>query len=676
MSEERVEEERGASSGETMDAAPAVEGGEGSKELPALLQARRVGGEGVCDLQGVRLKVLGEVPGASPRTFQVASCAEHSGGLAVSESTSLLWVGGGEEEAPTRALREALERLSRDSGLAGRLPRLLDHWDFEGEGTILLTEDDGRLDRAALSVSAWRGLELRRVVEILLDVAVTLDRLHRSGFALGGFTLQELLLDSEDRVALRGLGRMRQLSGQSSERVTSAVGADIGAFGVLLVEAATGRPFAELRHVADRMLHDVQVLVDSGLARPGLSQVVVGTLAGEYPFMYASMQELLAGLLQLRAELEQPMLYRAALCSTAGNFPLRRSDQDSCGVAEVRVVYHGVARHVGFYCVADGVGGEEHGERASQAAVNAALEAFHRIVARYDFETLQGSVTPLARALAKVASQHLAIRGEVDPEENKGATTFTGMLVVGDRAGIGHLGDSRAYLWRQGQIIRLTRDHNLANVKLALGELTEQDAAKSHDDQRRISRFMGTSNETPLSWVDGFDPRLLPNVVQVPAGEGRVGLGISPAVAGSPPSMLDEPEELTQAEAASLSGDTVDLPERSGSAAHLEETHDAVSSFEGPERTTPRRYIFDERWEEEARLASLTLQDGDRLMVMSDGLYGELSDDLMSEILATTPDVYAAARKLVDSALVGMSMDNVSVVVLAASLGVPNLRLE
>lgn len=675
MSEERGDEERQESRSETMDAAPAVEGGEVERGLPALLEGRRVGSEGVCDLQGVRLKVLGEVRGASPRTFQVASCAEHSGGLAVSESTSLLWVGGGEEEAPTQALREALERLGRDSALSGRLPRLLDHWDFEGEGTILLTEDDGRLGRAALSASAWRGLELRRVVEILLDVAVTLDRLHRSGFALGGFTLQELLLDSEDRVALRGLGRLRQLSGQSSERVTSAVGADIGAFGVLLVEAATGRPFAELRHVADRMLHDVQVLVDSGLARPGLSQVVVGTLAGEYPFMYASMQELLAGLLQLRAELEAPVLYRSALCSTAGNFPLRRSDQDSCGIAEVRVVYHGVARHVGFYCVADGVGGEEHGERASQAAVNAALEAFHRVVARYDFETLQGSVTPLARSLAKVASQHLAIRGEVDPDENKGATTFTGMLVVGDRAGIGHLGDSRAYLWRQGQIIRLTRDHNLANVKLALGELTEQDAAKSHDDQRRISRFMGTSNETPLSWVDGFDPRLLPNVVQVSTGGGRFGQASAPP-ARSAPLVLDEPEELSSSEAGSLSGDTVDLPERSSSTAHLEETLDAASAFsEAPERTTPRRYIFDERWEEEARLASLTLQDGDRLMVMSDGLYGELSDDLMSEILATTPDVHAAARKLVDSALVGMSMDNVSVVVLAASLGVPNLRM-
>jgi len=644
----------------------------GRLALPPLLQEHRTSVPDVCNLQGIQLKILDELdppedPEAEtsqPRVFRVASYVEHAGGPAISPTTSLLWVGCGEAERTVRRLRDALRRAEREGSLPG-LPRSLDHWQLDN-GHLLLTDDDrkGQLDSG--TCESFRDKTPGDIIELMIGVAVVVERLHRAGFGLRGFDVPDLLFVDGKLAALRCLGRLVSLSELTSDELTEVISRDIESFGEIFLEVATGKPVEASRPIIDHMLQDVQVLVENGLAKPGLSQVLVGTLAGEYPFMYPSMQELLAGLLQLRAELTTSLTFRAALLSTAGNFPLRRSDQDSCGVSETRTVYHGIPRHLGYYCVADGVGGEEHGERASQAAVNAALASFHRAIGRYDYNHLRGSVTSMARGFVKVASQHLAIKGETDPDENRGATTFTGLLIIDDRAGIGHLGDSRAYLMRDRTLMRLTRDHNLANVKVALGELTEKEAARSHDDQRRISRFIGTAGETPDSWIDGFDPRLLPHIARPAPREER------PPTARTAFRMPTARQETTLPRELAL-GETVEIPDIRS--VFNEDTLDNLENpFANAERTAPKRHVFDATWEDEARIAHLEVRPGDRFMIMSDGLYGELGDDVMGEILMTATEPSLAARRLLDSSLVGMSMDNVSVVVVFVGEAAPNLR--
>lgn len=646
--------------------------GASSPPWPPVLLEHRTHVADVCNLQGIQLKILEELDAptdleaaaALPRIFRVASYVEHAGGPAISPTTSLLWVGCGEADKAVRRLRDALRRAEREGALRG-LPRSLDHWQLDS-GHLLLTSDDRQGNQTSSTREAFRQKSPPDIIELMIGTAVVVERLHRAGFGIRGFDVPDLLVLDGQLAALRCLGRLVSLSELTSDELTEVISRDIESFGEILLEVATGEPVEASREILDHMLQDVQVLVDNGLARPGLSQVLVGTLAGEYPFMYPSMQELLAGLLQLRAEMAPSLTYRSALLSTAGNFPLRRSDQDSCGVTETRVVYHGIQRHIGFYCVADGVGGEEHGERASQAAVHAALGAFHRAVGRYGYDQLRGSVTSMARGFVKVASQHLAIKGEVEPEENRGATTFTGLFITGDRAGIGHLGDSRAYLMRDRTLIRLTRDHNLANVKVALGELTEKEAERSADDQRRISRFIGTAGETPTSWIDGFDPRLLPHIARPAPRDERPMTSHRPVLAAPAPTPMAMPRDMAL-------GETMELPDMSG--VFSEDTLENLDNpFANAERTAPKRHVFDAAWEDEARLAHLEVKPGDRFMIMSDGLYGELSDDVMAEILMNAPEPNVAARRLLDSALVGMSMDNVSVVVVFVGEGQPNLR--
>jgi len=104
------------------------------------------------------------------------------------------------------------------------------------------------------------------------------------------------------------------------------------------------------------------------------------------------------------------------------------------------------------WILADGVGGESRGELASQLAVTAALIAFQRAV----------PATPasiLLRTMFDAASQAVYDTALAIPEQGKMATTLTVSLFRENTLQYAHVGDSRVYLVRNGQIRRLTTDH-------------------------------------------------------------------------------------------------------------------------------------------------------------------------------------------------------------------------
>lgn len=572
----------------------------------------------------------------------------------------LLFFGTDESEPGVVRLTAAAPSSAPDH--VARLPRTVHASETEEARFLIAADHLEGLDQD-FDLEAFRGRGLRANLDLLIDLAGTIGWLHDQGFAVGGLEPWQLVTDASfGAVAIRQLGQLIQLSESSSEMATRAIRADVRALGELLVEAVTGDPAAETLPALSNLLDDIEALNRKNLALAGLAQLLVGSLTDERPFVYANAGAFLDGLLQLRVEMIAPLTFRTGIASTAGNFPLRRTDQDSCGYTEARVAYHGMIRHLGYYCVADGVGGEEHGERASQSAVNSALEGFHRAVAHYDLETLYQQVTPLARLLVKVAAQGLAIVGEADPDENRGATTFTGIVICDDRLGIGHAGDSRAYLSRGGHFHRLTRDHNLANVKVALGELTEREARTRHDDQRRISRFVGTSSETPMSWVDGFDPALLLSLVN--------------QVSEPPlPEINDVPtrENKTVRVVLGPSEETQDI---TGDVSEVQQGFDPQSTtpFDVRESTASRSSVRDIHREDRARTGFIQLRAGDKILIMSDGLYGEVADAEMAAILKTSNDPEVTARRLLETALDGMASDNVTVVVLQVGSAPPNYR--
>lgn len=151
------------------------------------------------------------------------------------------------------------------------------------------------------------------------------------------------------------------------------------------------------------------------------------------------------------------------------------------------------ARAGALFLVADGLGPGEAGRLASQTAIDTALAVYRR---EYD-----GSVaTSLERAFraANRAVQDFAggatARGGV-------ATTCTAAVVHGGRLYLAHVGDSRAYLVRQGHARQLTHDHTWAGERLAEQRLNPEEAQR-HPLRYAPTRLLGAEREVQVDMVD------------------------------------------------------------------------------------------------------------------------------------------------------------------------------
>jgi protein phosphatase len=140
--------------------------------------------------------------------------------------------------------------------------------------------------------------------------------------------------------------------------------------------------------------------------------------------------------------------------------------------------------------VADGMGGHIAGEVASRLAINAAASS----------ELDPGD---------RVAAANRAIREEVArrPDLQGMGTTLTLVeLTPEGRARFGHVGDSRAYLLRDGELRQLTEDHTVAAEYVALGQLSAEEAV-DHPQSHMLTRCLGL---TRFVNVDEFDLDLEP----------------------------------------------------------------------------------------------------------------------------------------------------------------------
>jgi protein phosphatase len=124
--------------------------------------------------------------------------------------------------------------------------------------------------------------------------------------------------------------------------------------------------------------------------------------------------------------------------------------------------------------VADGMGGHAHGEVASSVAASALLELDARLrgvdLADVDLlAVLHEAIDAAGARLTELAQQEAELRGA--------GTTVVAFLVDGSRIGVLHIGDSRAYRLRDGELQQLTRDHTLVQSLVDEGRISEEEAA-------------------------------------------------------------------------------------------------------------------------------------------------------------------------------------------------------
>jgi PPM family protein phosphatase len=157
----------------------------------------------------------------------------------------------------------------------------------------------------------------------------------------------------------------------------------------------------------------------------------------------------------------------------------RRENEDSAYV------------HAPVFVIADGMGGAQAGEVASRMAV----EAFE--------EGLPPSGTPEARLaeLVRNANHRIYDRSRADQGRAGMGTTLTAAYLDDARLAIAHVGDSRAYLFRDGELTRLTQDHSLVDELVRQGKLTEAQAAE-HPQRSIITRALGPEPEVEVdTWT-------------------------------------------------------------------------------------------------------------------------------------------------------------------------------
>ena len=203
-----------------------------------------------------------------------------------------------------------------------------------------------------------------------------------------------------------------------------------------------------------------------------------------------------------------------------------------------------------LFVVADGMGGHEAGEVASNIAVTT-MEAH-----------APKSTSPEALAAAVIKANEAVLRGAQDGTGKPGmGTTLTAAFVFEDEATIAQVGDSRAYLLLDGQLQRITRDHSLVADLIEQGRLTEAEA-RFHPQRSVITRALGS------------DPHMQPD------------------------------------------------------------------------------------------LYTLHVEEGDRLLLCSDGLCSMISDEDIEEILLDNPAPAHACDALVEEAIIAGGLDNVTVIVI------------
>jgi serine/threonine protein phosphatase PrpC len=171
-----------------------------------------------------------------------------------------------------------------------------------------------------------------------------------------------------------------------------------------------------------------------------------------------------------------------------------------------------------IFAVCDGMGGNSAGEVASSMAIRSLIDAYAES-ARAARELTGDAVEPVEnRLMSAIIEANRVVRsaGNSNPEFYGMGTTLVCVCFDGERAVIGNVGDSRAYLVRGGCCAQITRDHSYLEEQIEKGNLTPEMAAASNM-QSVITRAIGAAEDVE---PDFYAARLEPGDMVLLATDG------------------------------------------------------------------------------------------------------------------------------------------------------------
>ncbi|MBI1312344.1 SpoIIE family protein phosphatase [bacterium] len=163
--------------------------------------------------------------------------------------------------------------------------------------------------------------------------------------------------------------------------------------------------------------------------------------------------------------------------SVTGNF--RENNEDACVVDDAGR----------YFIVADGMGGQAAGEKASELATEIVPKKLKSLI---DFAADTGEkVSQSIDAAVTEANAEILALSELDPSYHNMGTTIAFIVASAGRFFVGGIGDSRVYQLRGGAMQQLTTDHSLTQALVDAGTISEEDAA-THRYRNVLYRYLGS----------------------------------------------------------------------------------------------------------------------------------------------------------------------------------------
>jgi PPM family protein phosphatase len=168
----------------------------------------------------------------------------------------------------------------------------------------------------------------------------------------------------------------------------------------------------------------------------------------------------------------------------------------------------------GLGVVADGIGGRKGGEIASSIAVNSMKRAFQAADA-----IRHGEVNSFLISAVDQLNEDIIARGQLEPEIAGMGTTMNCLAFVGERLHVAHIGDSRTYLYQDGNFFQLTIDHNV-------GTFAERGWLKPHQVMpgARDEALVKGLGLGPACEVDIYEILLQPGQIYLTCSDGLSGM--------------------------------------------------------------------------------------------------------------------------------------------------------
>ncbi|WRH67817.1 MAG: protein phosphatase 2C domain-containing protein [Planktothrix sp. GU0601_MAG3] len=200
-----------------------------------------------------------------------------------------------------------------------------------------------------------------------------------------------------------------------------------------------------------------------------------------------SLSQLLSLLVETRQSLQATKIHwNVASQSTTGLSTSRLQNEDSYGIRQLQLSN---SETLILGVVADGMGGMSQGEVASKLAVQTVLE-----------EPIPNEFNSIEKKSEWLVSLVQKANESVATNVRDGGTTLSIILAVGRDLAIAHVGDSRIYLLRQGEISQLSEDHSLVAMLVASGQITQEESL-DHPDRNVLTKSIGSKRRLSDGYV-------------------------------------------------------------------------------------------------------------------------------------------------------------------------------